>query len=151
MESNPTISVVLICYNHEKYIGEAINSILSQTYSDYELIIVDDGSSDNTLKIIQEYQDPRIMVVAQENSGPSIALNAGIDKSRGQFIAFMSGDDVSFPNRLITQVKQIELHNADMVLCIPQIIGPNSEILDERVCPWFFGRKFENTAGADKR
>lgn len=144
MESKPAISVVLICYNHEKYIDEAINSILSQTYTDFELIIVDDGSSDNTLKIIQGYEDPRILVLAQENSGPSSALNAGIDKSRGQFIAFMSGDDVSFPNRLITQIKQIV--NADMVFCIPQIIGPNSEILDERVCRWFFGREFENTA-----
>ncbi|MGB8214447.1 MAG: glycosyltransferase family 2 protein, partial [Anaerolineales bacterium] len=125
MNSTPKISVVMICYNHERYIGEAINSILSQEYSDFELIIVDDGSSDNTPKIIQEFKDSRIIVVEQENSGPSIAINTGINKSRGQFIALMSGDDVSFPNRLATQIGQIESLKADMIFCLPQIIGPD--------------------------
>lgn len=146
MRSNPKISVVMICYNHEKYMGEAINSILSQTYSDFELIIVDDGSSDNTLKIIREYKDSRIIVVEQENSGPSIALNTGINKGRGQFIAFMSGDDVSFPNRLTTQIEQIELQQADMIFCLPQIISPDSGILGDNTCPWFFHKDFDNTA-----
>ena len=100
MASNPKISVVMICYNHEKYISQAVNSILSQTYTDFELIIVDDGSSDKTVKIIQKFEDSRTTIVEQDNSGPSIALNTGISKSRGQFIAFMSGDDVSLPNRL---------------------------------------------------
>lgn len=146
MDINSKISIVMICYNHEKYIGEAINSILSQTYSDFELIIVDDGSKDNTLKIIREYDDSRIIVVEQENSGPSIALNTGINKSRGQFIAFMSGDDVSFPNRLETQIEQIESQQADMIFCLPQIIGPDSNILDNSICHVFFDRNFETTA-----
>jgi len=146
MSSKPKISVVLICYNHEKYIGEAIESILSQTYSDFELIVVDDGSSDNTLKIIREYKDSRIVVVEQENSGPSIALNTGIKKSRGQFIAFMSGDDVSFPNRLMTQIEQIEAQKTDMIFCLPQIIGPDSNILDNSIYPCFFRKDFDNTA-----
>lgn len=146
MRSNPKISVVMICYNHEKYIGEAINSILSQTYSDFELIIIDDGSSDATLKIIREYHDPRITIVEQKNSGPSIALNTGISSSRGEFIAFMSGDDVSFPNRLTTQIEQIELQKADMIFCLPQIIGPDSGILGDNTCPWFFHKDFDSTA-----
>lgn len=146
MDINSKISVVLICYNHEKYIGEAINSILSQTYSNFELIIVDDGSNDNTLKIIREYDDSRIIVVEQENSGPSIALNTGINKSQGQFIAFMSGDDVSLPNRLATQIEQIESQKADMVFCLPQIIGPDSKILSNSICRVFFDRDFESTA-----
>jgi len=137
--------VVLITYNHEKYIAEAINSILSQTYSDFELIIIDDGSSDNTLKIIREYDDPRILVVEQENSGPSIALNTGINKSRGQFIALMSGDDVSLPDRLKTQIEQIELQKADMIFSLPQIIGPNSNILNNRISHVFFDHDFEGT------
>ncbi len=146
MNSTPKISVVMICYNHERYIGEAINSILSQEYSDFELIIVDDGSSDNTPKIIQEFKDSRIIVVEQENSGPSIAINTGINKSRGQFIALMSGDDVSFPNRLATQIGQIESLKADMIFCLPQIIGPDSNILDNNICPWFFLRDFNSIA-----
>jgi glycosyltransferase involved in cell wall biosynthesis len=84
--------------------------------------------------------------VEQENSGPSIALNAGINKSRGEFIALMSGDDVSFPNRLMTQIQQIELQKADMIFCLPQIIGPDSKILNNRICPVFFHHDFANTA-----
>lgn len=146
MVSNPTISVILICYNHERYIDEAIKSILAQTYTDFELIIVDDGSTDNSPNIIREYKDPRITIVEQANSGPSIALNTGISNSRGQFIAFMSSDDVSLPDRLMTQIKQIELQNADVIFCLPQIIGPDSNILGDDICPWFFHRDFNSTA-----
>ncbi|MBE0670977.1 MAG: DUF563 domain-containing protein [Anaerolineales bacterium] len=146
MNSDPIISVVMITYNHEKYIAEAVNSILSQTYSDFELIIVDDGSSDGTVKIVQEYDDSRLFLVEQENSGPSIALNVGINRSRGQYIAFMSGDDVSLPNRLMTQIEQIELQEADMIFCLPQIIGPDSKILSNKVCPVFFHYNFRSTA-----
>ncbi len=141
----PKISVVMICYNQERYIGEAVESILSQTYQDFELIIIDDGSTDNTLKIIREYRDPRITSLTQRNSGPSIALNAGIDRSRGEFIAFMSGDDISPSERLTSQIRQIELHKADMVFSLPQIIGPSSEVLSWEVCPWFYGREFDTT------
>lgn len=136
----------MITYNHEKYVAEAINSILSQTYLDFELIIVDDGSSDKTLKIIQEYDDPRIFSIQQKNSGPSIALNVGLNKSRGEFIAFMSGDDVSLPNRLIVQLEQIELQEADMIFCLPQIIGPDSKILSNKIYPVFLNNNFKNTA-----
>jgi glycosyltransferase involved in cell wall biosynthesis len=144
--NNPLISVVMICHNHEKYIAEAISSILSQTYNNFELIVVDDGSTDKTIKIIQEFTDPRIIVLTQENSGPSVALNNGIIKSQGEYVALMSGDDVSYDHRLFTQINQIELHEADMIFSLPQIIGPNSEELDWDVCPWFFKYKFENGA-----
>lgn len=136
----------MITYNHEKYIAEAINSILLQTYPDFELIIVDDGSSDSTLKIIREHDDPRIIVIEQGNSGPSIALNAGISRSCGKYIALMSGDDVSLPNRLSTQVEQIELQRADMIFCLPQIIGPESKILNNNISHVFFDHDFESTS-----
>ena len=146
MASTPRISVVMICHNHEKYIQESVESILSQTDHDFELIIVDDGSTDNTGRIIKEYDDSRLVLVQQENSGPSAALNAGIDRSRGQFIAFMSGDDVSHGDRLTTQFHQIESHKADIVFCLPEIIGPKSEALSPAMCPRFFGKDFRNTA-----
>jgi len=146
MATPPKISVVMTCHNHERFVGEAIRSILSQTEQDFELVIVDDGSSDNTLKAIREFPDPRIIVVEQENSGPSIALNTGIDKSQGQYVAFLSGGDVSLPNRLMTQKGQIELQKADIVFCLPQIIGPNSKILGDSMCHGFFHRDFKSTA-----
>jgi len=146
MSVSPKISVVMISYNHEKYIGEAINSILSQSFPDFELIIVDDGSTDNTLKIIREYQDPRVFIVQEENSGPSIALNTGIIKSQGKYIAIMSGDDVSLPDRLMKQIEQIELQKADMIFGLPQLIGPDSNNLIDNICPWFFSQEFNSTA-----
>jgi len=146
MNSNPKVSVVLICYNHEKYIREAIESILSQSFQDFELIIVDDGSDDNTLNIIQSYDDPRIITKTQNNSGPSIALNNGIAVSNGKYIAFMSGDDVSLPHRLATQIEQIEGQKADLVFCLPQIISTDTQILSKHVYPIFFNKEFSSTA-----
>jgi len=144
--SNPKISVAMVCYNHAKYIAEAIESILNQTYHDFELIIVDDGSTDSTLEVVQRYRDPRITFLTQRNSGPSIALNAGVSRSRGEYVAFMSGDDVSYPDRLMFQMGQIESQKADVVFCLPEIIGPNSDTLGREVCPWFFGKEFEGPA-----
>ena len=146
MSSNPKVSVVLICYNHEKYIREAIDSILLQSFQDFELIIVDDGSTDDTFNIVHSYDDPRINAQTQKNSGPSIALNTGIKMSQGKYIAFMSGDDISFPNRLTTQINQIEIHQVDMIFCLPEIIGPKSGVLGWEVCSVFYGKEFENTA-----
>ena len=145
MNPPPLISVVMICYNHEKYIDEAVRSILSQTYTDFELIIVDDGSTDDTFEIIQGYDDPRIIALTQENSGPSIALNTGIMKSAGEYIAIMSGDDLSLPQRLEVQLRQIEEENADMVFSLPEIIGENSEVLGQEARSGFFGREFDST------
>jgi glycosyltransferase involved in cell wall biosynthesis len=146
MKSNPKISVAMVCYNHAKYIAEAIESMLNQTYRDFELIIVDDGSTDGTLEIVQGYQDPRIAVLTQSNCGPSIALNAGIDRSTGEYVAFMSGDDVSLPNRLVSQVGQVESQGSDLVFCLPEIIGPDSGALGWEVCPWFYGKDFDGPA-----
>jgi len=142
--SSPKVSVVLITYNHEKYIKSAIESIIHQSFSDFELIIVDDGSTDKTSEIIHEFKDPRIIVIEQINSGPSIALNTGIIKSNGQFIAIMSGDDLSMHNRLEMQLNQIESEKADIIFCLPQIIGPNSNILDKNTYPIFFEHEFSN-------
>lgn len=144
MASHPTISVVMTTYNHEKFISEAVESILNQTYEDFEFIIINDGSTDSTMDIIAQYDDPRIIVLTQENSGPSIAFNNGLDKSRGDYIALMSGDDVSFPNRLESQYHQIAAQDLDIIFSLPVIIGPNSNVLNSIVCHWFFGSQFKS-------
>ena len=89
------ISVIVPCYNVEKEIDICIDSLLKQTYSDFELILIDDGSKDNTLRILYEYKvkDSRIKVISQKNSGPSVARNKGIEIASGDYIAFCDSDD----------------------------------------------------------
>lgn len=108
----PRVSVVLPCYNGERYLREAIQSILDQTLADFELIVVDDGSTDGSPAILADMAraDPRIRIVTQANGGIVAALNAGIDHARGPYIARMDADDVSFPDRLAFQAKWLDDH-----------------------------------------
>lgn len=95
MQENPLVSVVVPVYNVEKYIGRCIESILSQTHKNLELILVDDGSPDRCGEICEDYaeKDPRIIVIHQDNSGVSKARNAGIDCAHGEFLLFVDSDD----------------------------------------------------------
>ena len=87
-------------YNAEKYIEEAIESVLNQTYNKFEFIIINDGSKDNSLKIIEKFlsKDDRIILIDRENKGLVASLNEGILKSKGNFIARMDADDICLPN-----------------------------------------------------
>lgn len=93
--NKPTISVVVPTYNSEKYIGKCIDSILAQTYKHWELIIIDDGSQDDTFCILEKYakEDCRVHIIHQENQGPGIARNTGIAAAKGEYIVFIDSDD----------------------------------------------------------
>lgn len=107
----PTVSVVMPAYNAEKYLREAIESVLSQTFTDFEFIIINDGSTDNTKDIILSYEDLRIVYLENErNSGICVTLNKGLDVARGKYIARMDSDDISLPERLAKQVEYMESH-----------------------------------------
>lgn len=103
---SPPISVLLSCYNGARWLDEAINSVLSQTFGDFEFIIVDDGSTDNSPEIIKRYavQDARIVVIAKSNSGLADSLNVGIRQARGEWIARLDADDICEPARLEIQL-----------------------------------------------
>ena len=122
----PLISVILPVYNGELYLKEAIHSILSQTWTDTELLIINDGSTDETASIISTFTDPRIRYFEQENRGLSEALNRGIVASRGKYIARQDSDDISLPCRLASQVAFLE----SSPTC--GIVGTWSEIWRER-------------------
>jgi glycosyltransferase involved in cell wall biosynthesis len=102
------VSVILPVYNGEKTIGRAVNSILFQTYTDFEFIIVNDGSTDGTSEILSSYNDKRIRILHQENRGLVASLNRGIKESKGKYIARMDADDVALPERLKKQVNFLE-------------------------------------------
>lgn len=106
------LSVVMPAFNAEDYIAQAIDSVLAQTHSDFELIIVNDGSSDNTPVIAENYRkrDPRVILIAQANQGTAHALNVGIAKAQSEWIAIMHADDVMLPNRLQRQIMFISQH-----------------------------------------
>jgi len=112
------ISVVMSVYNAEKYLDEAIQSILNQTYKDFEFIIINDGSTDKSLKIIKKYksQDERIVLISRENRGLVASLNEGIEKARGKYIARMDADDISLPDRFEEQLRFME-ENSDIGVC----------------------------------
>ena len=102
---NPKVTVLMPVYNGEKYLREAIDSILNQTFTDFEFLIVNDGSTDGSVDIINSYSDPRIRLINNEtNLKLPAALNRGLDAARGQYIARMDCDDISLPERLARQV-----------------------------------------------
>lgn len=111
--ANPRVSVVMPTYNYGRFIGEAIDGFLNQTFSDFELIIVDDGSTDHTQEVIAAYEDARIrLIVREENSGSAVwARNDGMAVARGDYIAVADADDVSVPKRLASQVRFLDRHD----------------------------------------
>jgi glycosyltransferase involved in cell wall biosynthesis len=135
----PRISVLMPVFNNERYIVEAVDSILNQTVTDFEFIIVDDGSTDRTSTILSDYEnrDPRIRVIRQANGGIVSALNTGLAVCRAEYIARMDGDDISYPDRFSLQIEYLE-NNPDCV-----VVGGVFMSIDEagnRLSPYRFAR-----------
>ncbi len=107
--SNPLVSVVIPSYNQAEYVGEAIQSVINQTYQNFEIIIVNDASPDDTTRIVNEFNDPRILLVThEENRGLPAARNTGITASSGEFIALLDSDDMFHPEKLESHVDFLE-------------------------------------------
>lgn len=123
----PLVSVLMPVYNTERYLHEAIDSILRQTFTDFEFIIINDGSTDSSQKIINHYAkiDSRIVTVKQKNMGLVKTLNKGIELAKGTYIARIDGDDPAFETRLEKQVKIIEKSKKTV------LVGGGFEIIDE--------------------
>ena len=116
---NPLLSVVMATYNGQEFLGETLDSILGQTFTDFELVIVDDGSTDGTPALLAEYaqRDGRIRVLPQENQGVSAARNAGMDAARGTYVQFFDDDDWLEPTAYEKLVGQLEQDGADLCVC----------------------------------
>ena len=116
MNNNPAVSVVMSVYNAELYLEDAIESILNQTYKDFEFIIINDGSTDSSLEIIKKYskKDERIIVVSRDNKGIVYSLNEGIRLAKGEYIARMDADDISLDFRFEQQLNFIKKNSLDI-------------------------------------
>lgn len=111
-ESNyPLITVVIPVYNSEKYISSAIESVLTQTYQNFEIIIINDGSTDNTKRVIESFNDSRIKYIEQKNAGPAAARNKGLENAIGEYIAFLDADDLWKPEKLELQINVFKGHD----------------------------------------
>jgi glycosyltransferase involved in cell wall biosynthesis len=134
MSNTPAISVVLGVYNGQRFIAEAVESILKQTFTDFEFIAVDDGSTDKTVSILQKYasQDPRLKVVQIPHGGIVDAANAGLNAARAPLIARADADDVSMPERFAKQVQYMAEHPE--VVCLGSrmwLTEPYGSIIDQ--------------------
>lgn len=111
------VSVIMPVYNVEKYVGESIRSVLDQTYADWELIVINDGSTDNTANVVRSFTDPRIRLINQANEGVSAARNHGIQEARGDYIAFLDGDDLWHNDFLVLMVGKAVESSVPVVYC----------------------------------
>ncbi len=126
--SIPVISVILPVYNADKYVAEAIESMLVQTFSDFELLLIDDGSTDDSLGVLQHYavRDNRIVLISRENRGLVASLNEGIALARGKWLARMDADDIALPRRFERQIAWLNQTHADICGSWVQTFGAKS-------------------------
>ena len=101
------VSIIIPAYNGEDYLGEAVDSVLAQTYTDYEIIVVDDGSTDSTSQVVQQYGN-KISYFYQANQGVAASRNLGLNKAKGKYIAFLDQDDLFLPHKLASQVALLD-------------------------------------------
>ena len=131
----PKVSIVIPLYNKEKYIARAINSILAQTLSDCEIVVVDDGSTDKSADIVRSFDDSRIHLIQQANAGVSVARNKGIKESKAELVAFLDADDEWMPQFLQEMVVFISKKPVGLVLsnylkwCNREAVLPNGKTL----------------------
>ncbi|MGH7603723.1 MAG: glycosyltransferase family 2 protein [Gemmatimonadaceae bacterium] len=130
MKSTPALSVVLPVYNQDRYIGAAVQSVLRQTFQDFELLVVDDGSTDRTPKILDAIADPRLRIIKKKHAGFIQALRTGIQEARAPWVARMDSDDVSSPNRFETEMAFLANHpECVFVGSVFGIVTPNDYFL----------------------
>ncbi|OGV63250.1 MAG: hypothetical protein A3K19_12980 [Lentisphaerae bacterium RIFOXYB12_FULL_65_16] len=123
------VSVVIPCYNAAAFIGEAVGSALMQTMRDLEVIVVDDGSTDDTADIVRGIDDARVQYIFQENASQAMARNAGIGVARGEFVAFLDADDRWYPEKLAKQMPLFTTPDVGLVCCQFDIADPEGTVV----------------------
>lgn len=137
----PRVSVITPTYNRAAFLGEAIDSVLAQTFDGFEMIIVDDGSTDGTRQLVERYvDDPRIRYFYQENQGQSVARNRGIVESKGEFICFLDSDNAWFPEKLTQSLAAFEADpEADIVYGDNVVIDEHGKEISRNVMAKYSG------------
>ena len=136
----PMVSIIVPIYNAEQYLRRCVDSILNQEYTDYELLLVNDGSTDASGDICEEYgdQDPRVIVIQKENTGVSDSRNRALDRARGKYLQFLDSDDWITPDATRLFVRAAEEYGCDMVISdfyrvVGERLSPKGDIEEEGV------------------
>jgi glycosyltransferase involved in cell wall biosynthesis len=124
------VSVIIPTFNRAAFLPKAINSVLNQSFKDFELIVVDDGSTDKTYKVVSSFSD--IVYIRKEHRGPSSARNRGIEKAKGEFVAFLDSDDWWDKDKLKIQIKEMEAHPEYPASHTQEIWYKNGKILNQK-------------------
>lgn len=135
MNKHVTLSVIIPTYNRRDYLETAISSVLSQTYRDFEIIVLDDGSTDDTPALVEKYGD-LLVSISQENRGPSAARNRGIQASRGNLIAFLDSDDRWHRDKLMLQVEAMEREPRYLISQTEEIWYRKGKLLPKKKKHW---------------
>ena len=138
--STNLISVIIPSYNHEKYIKQAVDSVLLQSYDNIELIVVDDGSGDSSLDYLRSVRDPRFQLIEQENSGAHNAINRGLSVAQGEYLSILNSDDAYHPDRLSQCADRIQ-QGFDLVASWIELIDDKGKVLGVKkgwrnMLPW---------------
>jgi glycosyltransferase involved in cell wall biosynthesis len=139
----PLLTVFMPVYNAEPYLAQAIDSILGQTFGDFEFLIVDDGSTDGSAEVVSRYTDPRIRLIRKENQGCYPARNRAIAEARGEYLANMDADDISLPERFEKQISYLK-SNPEAVLVGTRALG--CDRMDSLRLPQPDGFKYDSTS-----
>ncbi|MEQ9486133.1 glycosyltransferase [Coleofasciculus sp. F4-SAH-05] len=131
----PIISVIIPAYNAEKTIQETVQSVLNQTFTDFELLIVDDGSKDATLDMIKRIPDPRIQVFSYPNAGANVSRNRGLAQAGGEYVAFLDADDLWTPDKLEAQLKALQSNpDAAIAYSWTSFVDESGHFLHKGIC-----------------
>lgn len=128
MDQTPRVSVIIPTFNRSNYLHQAIASVLAQSFTNFEILVVDDGSTDDTVEILARFDDPRIKCIHQENLGRSAARNRGLAQACGEYIALLDDDDLFLPDKLSIQVAYLDSHEE------VGLVAGGAEIIDEDGC-----------------
>jgi glycosyltransferase involved in cell wall biosynthesis len=132
MNYSPLVSVIIPLYNSDRYISEVLQSVTNQTYSDIEVLVIDDGSTDKSLATAKEFEGGRIKIFSQSNKGASAARNYGLREAKGEYIQFLDADDLLSPNKIEEQIKLL-IQNPDTIAFSPTIHFFDGEALDNKI------------------
>jgi len=137
----PTVSVIIPTYNNASFLGEAVESVLSQTYKKIEILVVDDGSTDTTAQVIEKYKE-QVRYLYKENGGVSSARNRGLEEARGEWVAFLDADDLWLPDKLQSQMEpMIQNDRVGIVTCGAMMINEEDQMIDQFMIPDYRNRE----------
>jgi glycosyltransferase involved in cell wall biosynthesis len=151
-KTDALVTIIMPAYNAQEYIHESINSVLNQTYQNWELVVINDGSTDTTSQTVSSFGDQRIFLIEQKNKGVSAARNAGLDIARGEYITFLDADDSLPPESLEARVRFLESHtDIDVVDGRIAVKDENMHKTLRKYVPYYTGPLFSRLIALDDR